>query len=68
MKVLNIEVDELPDNCLECVFNQTKYCSLKMAMSDKGKYEYGNTFVQNNRETVDKRCPLKKEGAKTWLG
>lgn len=60
MKVLKVEVDQFPDNCLECYFNQTKYCSLKMAMQDDEKYEYGNTFVQNNREYRDKQCPLKE--------
>lgn len=60
MKVLKIEVDQFPNNCLECYFNEIKYCTLKMAMmQDDKKYEYGNTFVQNNREHIDKQCPLR---------
>lgn len=47
-----IKVDELPKNCLECEFNQTKYCSAKMSMGSS------NAFVQNNRETIDEDCPL----------
>lgn len=44
--------DELPNSCLHCKFNQNKYCSLKMFLNLE------NTFVQNNREKIDKECPL----------
>jgi len=55
---MDIKVDNLPDGCVGyegCVFNQQKYCVLKMALNKK------NTFVQNNRNIVPKDCPLKAE-------
>jgi hypothetical protein len=53
MKILNAPVvDEKPKNCLECRFNENKYCSLKTAM------DIETTFVQNNRDNVCEDCPL----------
>jgi len=53
-----MKVDNLPSGGVGyegCVFNQQKYCVLKMALNKK------NTFVQNNRNIVPKDCPLKAE-------
>ena len=59
MKILSIKVDELPTNCSYskecgdgCVFNQNKYCVLKMACNQS------NAFVQNNRDNIPSDCPL----------
>lgn len=49
---IQIDLDKLPKNCIDCVFNQNKYCVLKIAL------EKQNTFVQNNRINIDKACPL----------
>lgn len=49
---MDILVDKLPESCCECVFNETKYCSLKIALNKS------NTFVQNNDKNIDKDCPL----------
>lgn len=57
---MEIKVDQLPENCVVgsngdgCIFNQHKYCVLKMALNEK------DTFVQNNRESLPVDCPLKK--------
>lgn len=53
MKILNAPVvDEKPNSCRSCDFNQTKYCSLKTAMGIE------TTFVHNNNENVCNDCPL----------
>ena len=59
---MNIVVDKLPDGCSvtepneeSCVFNQHKYCVLKMALKES------NTFVQNNRGIVPDDCPLRTQ-------
>ena len=58
---MNIKVDKLPNGCSvakigeeSCIFNQHKYCVLKMALHQK------NTFVQNNRGIVPTDCPLRQ--------
>lgn len=63
MKILKMEitVDRLPDGCSSgcdgesCVFNQNKYCILKMAL------DHNDTFVQNNVNRIPLDCPLKKK-------
>lgn len=49
---MNIVVDKLPDRCAGCIFNQSKYCVLKMDL------KHSNSFVQNNRESISDDCPL----------
>lgn len=64
MKILsmNIKVDRLPDGCSthryndeSCIFNQDKYCVLKMALNEN------DTFVHNNRNVIPNDCPLRGE-------
>ena len=52
MKLLSIIVDELPKNCLGCPFNRDKYCAVKIAFGSN------DCFVQNNRQSPPKDCPL----------
>lgn len=58
---MDIKVDKLPDGCNVrdrndegCVFNQHKYCVLKLAANQ------GGFFVQNNRGIIPDDCPLKQ--------
>ena len=66
MKILKMDivVDKLPDGCnidnpngTVCVFNQDKYCVLKMSLKKK------ETFVHNNRGVIPSDCPLREEKA-----
>lgn len=59
---MNIVVDKLPNGCNvaepndeSCIFNQHKYCILKMALKQN------NTFVQNNRGIIPDDCPLRTQ-------
>lgn len=58
MKVINIKIDELPINCHECGFMTDKWCTLKKVMCNRDIY--GSTFVINNRDKIDDKCPLKR--------
>ena len=57
MKILQASfvIDEYPENCRVCCFNQTDHCSLKEAFQLD---IYGNNYVQNNTKSIDERCPL----------
>lgn len=46
-------VDKVPKDCIDCAFNQNKYCPL-LILSERRN----STFVQNNREQRDVYCPL----------